>query len=56
MYTTTNNEGTLNNYAAEPELYYAEYPSLEQQQRYMLQGAIAVLLVGFLLLTSFAVS
>ncbi|MGQ9870334.1 photosystem II assembly protein Psb34 [Leptodesmis sp.] len=26
MYTT-NNEGLLNNYAAEPKMYYAEYPS-----------------------------
>lgn len=56
MYTTTSNEGTLNNYASEPNLYYAEYPSVEQQQRYLFQGAVAVLFVGLLLLTTFSVS
>jgi len=34
MYTTE--EGILNNYAAEPAVYFAEYPSPEQQ-RYLVQ-------------------
>jgi hypothetical protein len=55
MYTT-NEDGILNNYAFEPAVYFAEYPSLEQQQRYALQGAIAILLVAFSILTAFAVS
>ncbi|WP_416669408.1 photosystem II assembly protein Psb34 [Egbenema bharatensis] len=55
MYTR-NEEGLLNNYATEPAVYFAEYPSPEQQQRYALQGAIAVLLVALTVLTAFAVS
>ncbi len=55
MYTR-NEEGLLNNYATEPAVYFAEYPSIEQQQRYALQGAIAVLLVTLTMLTAFAVS
>lgn len=55
MYTT-NEEGILNNYAVEPTMYFAEYPSQEQQQRYAFQGAIAVLLIFGTLLTAFAVS
>ncbi|WP_204105541.1 MULTISPECIES: ssl1498 family light-harvesting-like protein, partial [Spirulina sp. CCY15215] len=43
MYTTTNENGVLNNYSSEPEMYYAQYPSPEQQERYALQGAIAFL-------------
>jgi hypothetical protein len=53
MYTTTQ-DGLLNNYAAEPPVYYAEFPSPEQQQRFALQGAIASLFVMVLVLTAFA--
>lgn len=56
MYTTANEEGILNNYAPETQIYYAEYPSQEQQRRYAFQGAIATLLVSFLLLTTLAAS
>ena len=56
MYTTVNNEGRLNNYAPELPIYYAEYPSQEQQRYYALQGAIATLFVGLLILTTFAAS
>ncbi|XWK89066.1 MAG: ssl1498 family light-harvesting-like protein [Phormidium sp.] len=55
MYTT-NNEGILNNYAAEPTVYFAEYPSQEQQQRYLFQGALSVMFVTLLVLTAFGVS
>ena len=54
MYTTTNEDGILNNYATEPQVYFAEYPSPEQQNRYALQGAVAVLLVTSLILIAFA--
>ena len=37
MYTTVNEEGILNNYASELPIYYAKYPSQEQQRRYALQ-------------------
>ncbi|NJO40568.1 MAG: ssl1498 family light-harvesting-like protein [Cyanobacteria bacterium CRU_2_1] len=55
MYTT-NEEGILNNYAIEPPIHFAEYPSLEQQKRYVLQGTIALLLVVSTFLTALAVS
>ena len=55
MYTV-NEEGILNNYAVEPPVYFAEYPSVDQQQRYLFQGAVAILLVSSLILTALAVS
>lgn len=56
MYTTINESGLLNNYAVEPQMSYAEYPSPEQQRRYAFQGAVATLFVSLLLLTALAVS
>lgn len=57
MYTTTQlDSGTLNNYATEPKMTYAEYPSLYQQRRYLQQGAVSALLVTVLFLISFTVS
>ena len=56
MYTTVNEAGLLNNYAPELPIYYAEYPSQEQQRRYALQGAIATLFVSLLVLTTLAAS
>lgn len=56
MYTTTDDRGILNNYAKEPVMYYAEFPSDEQQQRYAFQGAIATLLITVVLLMAFSVS
>jgi hypothetical protein len=55
MYTVDEN-GIMNNYAVEPPVYPAQYPSLDQQQQYALQGAFAVLLVAFTVFTAFAVS
>ncbi|HEY9828571.1 MAG TPA: ssl1498 family light-harvesting-like protein [Stenomitos sp.] len=55
MYTV-NESGVMNNYAVEPAMYLAEYPSPEQQRNYMLQGAVAVLLVASTVLTALAVS
>ncbi|NWF59679.1 MAG: ssl1498 family light-harvesting-like protein [Fischerella sp.] len=56
MYTTVNEDGILNNYATEPEMYYAAYPSPEQQNRYALAGAVAALFVTALILVAFVVS
>lgn len=56
MYTTTDERGILNNYATEPQMYYAEYPSKHQQQRYAFQGAVAVLFITAITLAAFAVS
>lgn len=55
MYTT-NEEGILNNYAIEPEVYFTEYPSPEQQQRYAFQAGIAALLIGLTVFTALGVS
>ncbi len=49
-------EGIINNYATEPDLYMANYPSPEQQKRYIFLGAGATLLIIITLLTTFAVS
>ena len=49
-------EGIINNYATEPDLYMANYPSAEQQKRYAFLGAGATLLITIALLTTFAVS
>ncbi|MBD0304892.1 MAG: ssl1498 family light-harvesting-like protein [Tolypothrix sp. T3-bin4] len=56
MRYTTDDRGLLNNYAAEPAMYFAEYPSPEQQQRYALQAAAAILFVALTLFTALAVS
>ncbi|WP_026733105.1 photosystem II assembly protein Psb34 [Fischerella sp. PCC 9605] len=49
-------EGIINNYAIVTGMSRAEYPSPEQQQRYVFQGAIAILFVALTLMTAFAVS
>ena len=49
MITTVDETGVWNNYAAEPQMYLAEYPSEEQQKQYILQGGAAVLLISSLL-------
>ena len=56
MYTTTDERGIMNNYATEPEMYFAISPSAEQQRNYLLQGALAGMLVTSLVLTAVAVS
>ena len=56
MYTTQLDNGTLNNYALEPKMTYAEYPAPYEQRRYIVQGALAALLVTATVLISFAVS
>ncbi len=53
---TKDDEGIINNYATEPNMYLADYPSPEQQKRYVSLGAGAMLLVAITLLTAFAAS
>lgn len=55
MYTI-DDQGKLNNYAVEPTVYAAAYPHLDEQRRYLAQGAIAILLLSSVLFTAFAVS
>ncbi len=56
MYTTTDEQGLLNNFAKEPKVYYTTYPSQQQQRRYLVQGAIASLLIAALATISVVVS
>jgi hypothetical protein len=49
-------EGIINNYAIEPEMYDAKYPSLKQRQRYIVLGVAAILFVVFLGWIAFAAS
>jgi hypothetical protein len=41
MYTTVNEDGVLNNYATEPQMHYAEYPTIWEQRKYVVQGVFA---------------
>jgi hypothetical protein len=49
-------QGKLDNFAIEPQVYVAEYPTPAEQRRYALQGAIAVVFVSALIFISFAIS
>ncbi len=48
-------EGIINNYATEPDMYMANFPSPKQQKRYVFLGVGAMLLISITLLTAFAV-
>ncbi len=56
MYTTTNEDGVLNNYAAEPKMYYAQYPAIWEQRKYVIQSVFATLIVTTLVLIGFNAS
>ncbi|MEC4986083.1 MAG: ssl1498 family light-harvesting-like protein [Oscillatoria sp. PMC 1068.18] len=56
MYSTTDDQGLLNNFAKETKVYHAEAPSQEQKRSYVIQGVFASLLVGALALVTFVVS
>lgn len=53
---TVDREGLTNNYAIEPEMYFATFPTPSQARRYMYQGLAAATLVMGLILTSTIVS
>lgn len=53
---TKDDEGIINNYAQEPAISTATYPTSKEQSRYILLGAGAILFVATLLLIAFAVS
>jgi hypothetical protein len=56
MRTTQDEHGILNNFAVEPTLYFAESPSVEQQRRYLIQGAVAAAFVATILGIALTVS
>lgn len=53
---TVDQEGLTNNYAVEPGMYLASFPSPEQVRQYTIHGAMAAGLVLSLVLTAIAVS
>jgi hypothetical protein len=42
LINTTDERGILNNYPVEPKMTYQEYPTVYEQKRYLIQGAIAL--------------
>lgn len=53
---TKDDEGIINNYAVEPDMSTATYPTRKQQLRYVFLGAGAIAFVAILLLITVAVS
>jgi hypothetical protein len=53
---TIDDEGLLNNFAVEPDIYLSEYPSPRQQRYYSVLGATAILFVVMLMMITFFVS
>jgi hypothetical protein len=53
---TKDDEGLINNYALEPAMTKAKYPTPKQQVRYLFWGLGAIVLIGVLFLIVFAVS
>ena len=56
MYTRQLDNGILNAYAVETEMYYAVSPSPEQQRSYAQQAGLATLLVTALVTIAMTVS
>ena len=57
MLTTTQlDNGILNNYAVEPQTYYAGKLAPYQQRRYLIQGLIATLFVTGLVIVAAVIS
>ncbi|MCT7956737.1 photosystem II assembly protein Psb34 [Laspinema palackyanum] len=56
MYTSTDEKGILNNFATEPKLYHADYPTPEEQKRYIAYGVASALLVALRIFTAVAIS
>jgi hypothetical protein len=54
--TTVDDEGLINNFATEPKVYPATYPSPSQQRRYIFLGVGAIIFVAILVRLSFSVS
>ncbi|MFB2772459.1 photosystem II assembly protein Psb34 [Pelatocladus sp. BLCC-F211] len=53
---TVDDEGIINNYAIQPDMSLAEYPSAKQQRRYIFLGIGAILFVAVTVLIAFAVN
>ena len=53
---TIDDEGLINNFAIEPDMYPSEYPSPRQQRQYIVLGVGAFFFVVMLFLTALLVS
>ena len=53
---TRDDEGIVNNYAIEPDVSKAKYPSPKQKRRYIFLGAAAILFVALVVWIAFGVS
>ncbi|MDJ0568717.1 MAG: ssl1498 family light-harvesting-like protein [Pleurocapsa sp. MO_192.B19] len=56
MTTVTDENGIMNNFASEPQMYYAEAPSSQDKRNYVFWGAIAMALVTSSIFTAIVVS
>lgn len=53
---TIDDEGLVNNFAIEPDIYPSDYPSPQQQRQYIVLGAAASFFAVVLILTAVFVS
>ena len=56
MTTISDENGIMNNFAKEPQMYYAEAPTSQEKRGYVLWGAIALVVVTASVLTAVVVS
>jgi hypothetical protein len=56
MTTISDEYGIINNFAQEPAMYYAEAPSTQEQRKYLVWGAIALVVVAASVFTATFVS
>lgn len=56
MTTITDEQGLLNNFAREPQMYYANTPSPQEKRNYLGWGAIALVFVAVSIFTAVSVS
>ncbi|MDJ0590954.1 MAG: ssl1498 family light-harvesting-like protein [Pleurocapsa sp. MO_226.B13] len=56
MTTISDENGIINNFAKEPQMYYAEEPSSQEQRSYLLWGAIASVVILGSVFTAVVVS
>ena len=56
MTTISDENGIINNFAKEPQMYYAQAPSNREQKGYLLWGAIASIVIAGSVFTAIVVS
>ena len=56
MTTISDENGIINNFAKEPQMYYAEAPNKKEQRSYVVYGAIASRVIAGSVFTAIFVS